>query len=143
MPTFAVRFKGLMTGQERERLGAAGIKLEGRRSSMIAGDPETGTVRIGRPIYTVVVEAASESEALARVREAIEPDLQLLRLGSRPVVAPQPSCASCKRPLKSLDPRGQVARPLRIPLPLRPLEDRLDVELRQRPAGVRPRLPGT
>jgi hypothetical protein len=74
MPTFAVRFKGLMTAQERERLGEAGIRLEGSRSSMVAGDPETGTVRTGRPIYTVAVEAASEDEALARVREAIEPD---------------------------------------------------------------------
>lgn len=74
MPTFAVRFKGLMTAQERERLAAAGIKLEGSRSSMVAGNPETGIVRTGRPIYTVAVEAASEDEALARVREAIEPD---------------------------------------------------------------------
>ncbi len=74
MPTFAVRFKGLMTGQERERLAAAGIRLEGSRSSMVAGNAETGTVRTGRPIYTVAVEAASEDEALAKVREAIEPD---------------------------------------------------------------------
>ena len=74
MPTFAVRFKGLMTGQERERLAAAGIKLEGSRSSMVAGNPETGTVRTGRPIYTVAVEASSEQEAVAKVREAIEPD---------------------------------------------------------------------
>jgi hypothetical protein len=74
MPTFAVRFKGLLTAQERERLAAAGVTLEGSRSSMVAGDPETGTVRTGRPIYTVAVEAASEGEALARVREAIEPD---------------------------------------------------------------------
>jgi len=74
MPIFAVRFKGLMTAQERERLGTAGIELKGSRSSMVAGDPETGTVRTGRPIYTVAVEAASEVEALARVRAAIEPD---------------------------------------------------------------------
>ncbi len=74
MPTFAVRFKGLMTGQERERLAAAGIRLEGSRSSMVAGNSETGTVRTGRPIYTVAVEAGSEDEALAKVREAIEPD---------------------------------------------------------------------
>ena len=74
MPTFAVRFKGLMTAQERERLSTAGVKVEGSRSSMVAGDPETGTVRTGRPIYTVAVEAASEDEALARIREAIEPD---------------------------------------------------------------------
>jgi len=74
MPTFAVRFKGLMTGQERERLVAAGVKLEGNRHSMVLGDPETGTVKTGRPIYTVTVAAASEDEALAKVRQAIEPD---------------------------------------------------------------------
>lgn len=74
MPIFAVRFKGLMTGHERERLNAAGIELKGSRASMTAGDPETGTVGTGRPIYTVTVEATSESEALASVREAIEPD---------------------------------------------------------------------
>ena len=74
MPTFAVRFKGLMTGHERERLTAAGIKLEGSRRSMTVGDPETGTVGTGRPIYTVTVEAVSETEALAKVRGAMEPD---------------------------------------------------------------------
>jgi hypothetical protein len=74
MPIFAVRFKGLMTAQERERLGAAGVTIEGSRSSMVVGNPEIGTVRTGRPIYTVAVEAASKDEALARVREAIEPD---------------------------------------------------------------------
>jgi hypothetical protein len=74
MPTFAVRFKGLMTAQERERLTSAGIKLEGSRRSMVVGDPETGTVGTGRPIYTVTVEASTQDEALAKVREAIEPD---------------------------------------------------------------------
>ena len=74
MPIFAVRFKGLMTGHERERLTAAGIELKNSKASMTAGDPETGTVGTGRPIYTVTVEANSESEALARVRAAIEPD---------------------------------------------------------------------
>ncbi|HVD41524.1 MAG TPA: hypothetical protein VNC16_11065 [Solirubrobacterales bacterium] len=74
MATFAVRFKGFITGQERERLAAAGIKFEGNRTSMVVGDPETGTVDLGRPIYTVTVEASSEDEALARVREAMEPD---------------------------------------------------------------------
>lgn len=74
MPAFYVRFKGMLTGQERERLIAAGIRLEGSRSSMIAGSPETGTARTGRPIYTVSLEADSADEALTRVREAIEPD---------------------------------------------------------------------
>jgi hypothetical protein len=75
MPSFHVRFKGMLTGQERERLTAAGIRLEGSRSSMIMGTPETGTARTGRPIYTVSLEAGSPEEALARVKEAIEPDV--------------------------------------------------------------------
>jgi len=74
MPSFHVRFKGMLTGQERERLTAAEIHLEGSRSSMVAGSVETGTARTGRPIYTVSLEAASADQALARVREAIEPD---------------------------------------------------------------------
>ena len=74
MPIFAVRFKGLMTGHERERLTAAGIELKGSKASMTAGNPETGTVGTGRPIYTVTVEANSEEQALAKVREAMEPD---------------------------------------------------------------------
>lgn len=74
MPAFHVRFKGMLTGQERERLTAAGIRLEGRRSSMMVGDPETGMTPTGRPIYTVSVEATSAEEALQKVRNAIEPD---------------------------------------------------------------------
>ena len=74
MPAFAVRFKGMLTKEERERLTAAGIELAGSRSSMTAGTEETGTVGTGRPIYTVKLEASSDQEALTRVREAIEPD---------------------------------------------------------------------
>ena len=74
MPAFAVRFKGMLTRDERERLAAAGIALAGSKASMRAGNRETGTVATGRPIYTVKLEADSESEALARVRQAIEPD---------------------------------------------------------------------
>lgn len=74
MPTFHVRFKGMLTGQERERLAAAGIRVEDSQSSMITGTPETGFVRTGRPIYTVGVEANTADEALTKVRNAIEPD---------------------------------------------------------------------
>jgi hypothetical protein len=74
VPTFAVRFKGMLTKDERERLTAAGIELAGSRSSMTAGTAETGTVGTGRPIYTVKLNAPTEQEALAKVREAIEPD---------------------------------------------------------------------
>jgi len=74
MPAFAVRFKGMLTKDEHERLAAAGIELTGSRSSMTAGDAETGVILTGRPIYTVTLNASSEQEALAKVREAIEPD---------------------------------------------------------------------
>lgn len=74
MPLFVVRFKGMLTKDERERLATADIELTGSRSSMTAGDEETGTVATGRPIYTVTLEAPTEHEALKRVRAAIEPD---------------------------------------------------------------------
>jgi len=74
MPVFAVRFKGMLTKDEHERLDAAGIELAGSRSSMTAGNEETGTAIAGRPIYTVTLEAPTDHEAIARVREAIEPD---------------------------------------------------------------------
>jgi hypothetical protein len=74
MPSFHVRFKGMLTGQERERLTAAGIELVDSQPSMVLGTPETGMARTGRPIYTVSVAAASADEALRKVREAIEPD---------------------------------------------------------------------
>ena len=73
MPTFAVCFKGMLTKDERERLAAAGLEVAGSEPSMRSGF-EGGSLGIGRPIYTVTVEAASSEEALARVREAIEPD---------------------------------------------------------------------
>lgn len=74
MSAFAVRFKGMLTKEERERLAAADIEVTGSRSSMVAGTEGTGTVGTGRPIYTVTLEAPSADEALATVREAIEPD---------------------------------------------------------------------
>jgi len=74
MRTFAVHFKGMLTREERQRLNAAGVEIAGSRASMQAGTEETGTVGTGRPIYTAKLEAASAEEALARVREAIEPD---------------------------------------------------------------------
>jgi hypothetical protein len=74
VPLFAVHFKGMLTKDERERLAAAGIELAGSRSSITTSSRETGTVITGRPIYTVKLEAPTEQEALATVREAIEPD---------------------------------------------------------------------
>jgi hypothetical protein len=69
VPAFFVRFKGMLTRQERERLEAVGVKIERKEHSM-----RIGIVKTGRPIFTVRVEADSEDEALAKVRAAIEPD---------------------------------------------------------------------
>jgi dihydrodipicolinate synthase/N-acetylneuraminate lyase len=69
MPTFAVRFKGMLTKDERKRLAAAGLEITGSKSSLVAG-----TIGTGRPIYTVETEAPTAEEALARVRAAIDPD---------------------------------------------------------------------
>ena len=69
MPAFFVRFKGMLTRQERERLEAAGIAIEARDRSL-----RIGLVTTGRPIYTVRLEAASEDEALAKARTALDPD---------------------------------------------------------------------
>jgi hypothetical protein len=60
VPAFFVRFKGMLTRQERGRLEAAGIAIESKERSM-----RVGLVNTGRPIFTVRIEAASEDEALA------------------------------------------------------------------------------
>jgi ATP phosphoribosyltransferase len=69
MPTFAVRFKGMLNKLERERLERAGIEIKGSEPSM-----RIGAVKTGVPIYTVHAEAASADEALQKVREALDPD---------------------------------------------------------------------
>jgi hypothetical protein len=69
VPAFLVRFKGMLTRQERERLEAAGITIESTERSM-----RIGLVKTGRPIYTVRVEADSEDEAVLAVKAALDPD---------------------------------------------------------------------
>lgn len=69
MPIFSVRFKGMLTGTDREHLGAAGIEIKGSKPSM-----KIGSVELGRPIYTVHAEATSSEDALAKVRSALEPN---------------------------------------------------------------------
>ncbi|HEX5989703.1 MAG TPA: hypothetical protein VFY75_05785 [Solirubrobacterales bacterium] len=69
MPRFRVRFKGMLTKDERERLDAAGISLESSEPGTIGGIPGAG-----RPTYCVSVEAESPEDGLAKVREALEPD---------------------------------------------------------------------
>jgi len=69
VPAFFVRFKGMLTRQERERLDSAGIAVEAKERSI-----RIGIVKTGRPIFTVRVEAASEDEALQAVKAALDPD---------------------------------------------------------------------
>jgi len=66
---FFVRFKGMLTRQERRKLEAAGVEIERKERSL-----RVGRVMTGRPIFTVRIEAASEDEALQAVRAALEPD---------------------------------------------------------------------
>lgn len=69
MPSFSVRFKGMLTNYERERFAAANITVAGKQPAM-----RTGIIKTGRPIYTVTLEADSPEDALAKVRAALEPD---------------------------------------------------------------------
>jgi hypothetical protein len=69
MAGYRVRFKGMLNRSERLRLVAAGILVDSSETSSVGGIPGAG-----RPTYTVSVEASSADEALAKVREALEPD---------------------------------------------------------------------
>jgi hypothetical protein len=65
MASRAVRFKGMLFKEQRERLAAAGIEV-------VSTEPGS---RIGlMKIYTVSIEANSAEEAVARVREVLMPD---------------------------------------------------------------------
>jgi len=69
MARYRVRFKGMLNKSERTRLANAGVTLEGSEPTSVGGIPGAG-----RPIYTVSVEATSADDALAKVREALDPD---------------------------------------------------------------------
>jgi ATP phosphoribosyltransferase len=69
MPSFAVRFKGLLFKSHLALLGQAGIELESSEPGM-----RIGPIQTGEPINTVIVEADSEDEALAKVKERLVPD---------------------------------------------------------------------
>ena len=69
MPTFAVRFKGMLLKDEHDRLDRAGVTIENQEPSL-----QIGGIKTGAPIYTVHVEAAAEYEALQKVRAALDPD---------------------------------------------------------------------
>jgi hypothetical protein len=69
MPSFEVRFKGMLTRAERERLEQAGIAIVGQERAL-----RIGPVKTGLPIFTAQLEASSADEALQAVREALDPD---------------------------------------------------------------------
>ena len=69
MPTFAVRFKGMLNKDEHDRLARVGITVKDQGPSI-----QIGGIKTGAPIYTVEVEASSQAEALQKVREALDPD---------------------------------------------------------------------
>jgi hypothetical protein len=69
MPSYAVRFKGMLLGTHRERLEEAGIVLESREPGM-----KFGPIKTGVPINTVRLEADSAEQALARLKELLAPD---------------------------------------------------------------------
>lgn len=69
MSDYLVRFKGMLTRRDREQLEAAGITIERKEHSI-----RIDMIKTGVPIFTVRVKATSEDEALAKVREALDPD---------------------------------------------------------------------
>ncbi|MDQ3725564.1 MAG: hypothetical protein M3335_06715 [Actinomycetota bacterium] len=69
MPTFFVRFKGLLFRQHCEQLRKAGIVLGESEPSL-----EIGGILTGEPIQTATVEAESEEAALEAVERALGRD---------------------------------------------------------------------
>jgi hypothetical protein len=69
MPTYAVRFKGMLLRTHPEQLRHRGITHRSKEPSM-----RIGVIKTGRPIHTVVLEADSEEAARAAVKDALEPD---------------------------------------------------------------------
>jgi hypothetical protein len=69
MPSFAVRFKGLLFQHQRARLSKAGIDLVAKEPGM-----QIDEVKTGRPIHTVLVEADTEEQAMATVKAKLTPD---------------------------------------------------------------------
>lgn len=69
MPVHAVRFKGILHKTHFERLKKGGVEIQSKEPSM-----QIGSIKTGRLIYTVTLEADSPQAALARVRELLVPD---------------------------------------------------------------------
>lgn len=69
MPSFSVRFKGMLFKNHRARLGRAGIDLVSSEPGM-----QIGPIRTGEPVNTVLVEAESDDQAIATVKSKLTPD---------------------------------------------------------------------
>jgi len=69
MASFVVSFKGVLFKLHLERLAAAGIALQSSEPAM-----QIGTIKMGEPINTVLVDAESAEQAIATVRSKLTPD---------------------------------------------------------------------
>jgi hypothetical protein len=69
MVSFAVRFKGILFKLHLKRLKAAGIVLVSSEPGM-----QIGGIKTGEPVNTVLVDAGSEEQAIASVRQKLTPD---------------------------------------------------------------------
>lgn len=69
MPSFTVRFKGMLFQHQRAGLSEAGIDLVSKEPAL-----RIGMVKTGASINTVLVEAASEEQAIATVKAKLTPD---------------------------------------------------------------------
>lgn len=69
MPTYSVRFKGLLFRAHYERLPKDGIELQSSEPSM-----QIGSIKTGEPIHTALVEADSEEQAMWAIKAALVPD---------------------------------------------------------------------
>jgi len=69
MASFAVCFKGVLFKLHLERLADAGIALQSSEPAM-----QIGMIKTGEPINTVTLEADSEEQAIATVKQKLSPD---------------------------------------------------------------------
>jgi hypothetical protein len=69
MPTYSVRFKGLLFKTHCERLPRAGVELQSSEPSM-----QIGEIKTGEPINTALVAASSEEQAVLAIKAALVPD---------------------------------------------------------------------
>lgn len=69
MPTYSVRFKGLLFKAHYEHFDRAGIDFKSSEPSM-----QMGPIKTGEPINTVVLDADSAEQAVDIVKAVLVPD---------------------------------------------------------------------